>query len=144
MFIDLGYVGLTCRHDNDHDILKMLNYAYAVLDAICHRSIVAYGMSPFFGVHHTANFHNHPLVYDLIKSFRPFIDKQLLLFIKIWGCQYRSKKLVEFFQKLLADDHPPQSTTFAIIRCRGCCCAKDGPSLSNKRCLSVMAARSAI
>ena len=82
MFIDLGYVGLTRRHDNEHDINKMLNYAYAVLGAICHRSIVAHGMSPLFGVHHTANFHNHPLVYDLIEPFRPFIDKQLWLFIK--------------------------------------------------------------
>ncbi len=76
-----GFAGLTRRHDDESEVNQMLNYAYAVLGAICHRSIVAHGMSPLFGVHHRANFHNHPLVYDLIEPLRPFIDCQLFLYL---------------------------------------------------------------
>lgn len=80
-FARCGFAGLTRRHDDEHEVNHMLNYAYAVLGAICHRSIVAHGMSPLFGVHHRANFHNHPLVYDLIEPLRPFIDYQLCRYL---------------------------------------------------------------
>ena len=76
-FKQCGMSGLTRRHDDENEVNLMLNYAYAVLAAICHRSIVAHGMSPLFGVHHRANFHNHPFVYDLIEPLRPFIERQL-------------------------------------------------------------------
>lgn len=76
-FAGCGFSGLTRRHDDDSSINQMLNYAYAVLGALCHRSIVAHGMSPLFGVHHQANFHNHPFVYDVIEPLRPFIDYRL-------------------------------------------------------------------
>ena len=59
----------------------MLNYAYAVLGALCHRSIVGHGMIPNLGIHHRTNFHNHPLVYDLMEPLRPFIDRQLYLYL---------------------------------------------------------------
>lgn len=80
-FAHSGFSGLTRRHDDEHEINRMLNYAYAVLGAICHRSIVAHGLSPLFGVHHRANFHNHPFVYDLIEPLRPFIDYRLYLYL---------------------------------------------------------------
>ena len=80
-FTRCGFTGLTRRHDDANEVNYMLNYAYAVLGAICHRSIVAHGMSPLFGVHHRANFHNHPLVYDLIEPLRPFVDYQLCLYL---------------------------------------------------------------
>ena len=80
-FSHSGFAGLTRRHDDEHQVNQMLNYAYAVLGAICHRSIVAHGLSPLFGVHHQANFHNHPFVYDLIEPLRPFIDSQLHLYL---------------------------------------------------------------
>ena len=80
-FTHCGFAGLTRRHDDESEVNQMLNYAYAVLGAICHRSIVAHGMSPLFGVHHRANFHNHPLVYDVIEPLRPFIDYQLSLYL---------------------------------------------------------------
>ena len=80
-FTCCGFDGLTRRHDDEHEVNQMLNYAYAVLGAICHRSIVAHGLSPLFGVHHQANFHNHPFVYDLIEPLRPFIDYQLYLYL---------------------------------------------------------------
>ena len=81
LFSHSGFAGLTRRHDDAHHVNQMLNYGYAVLGAICHRSIVAHGLSPLFGVHHQANFHNHPLVYDLIEPLRPFIDCQLYSYL---------------------------------------------------------------
>jgi len=80
-FAGCGFSGLTRRHDDDNSVNRMLNYAYAVLGALCHRSIIAHGMSPLFGVHHQANFHNHPFVYDLIEPLRPFIDYRLHLYL---------------------------------------------------------------
>jgi len=80
-FATCGFPGLTRRHDDGSSVNRMLNYAYAVLGAICHRTIVAHGMSPLFGVHHRANFHNHPFVYDLIEPLRPFIDHRLHLYL---------------------------------------------------------------
>ena len=79
-FNQIGYKQLTRRHDNDHPTNQMLNYAYAVLGAICHRSIVGHGMSPLFGVHHSANFHGHPFVYDVIEPLRPVVDYHLYMF----------------------------------------------------------------
>ena len=80
-FARCGFSGLTRRSDDEHEVNLMLNYAYAVLSSICHRSIVAHGMSPLFGVHHQPNFHNHPFVYDLIEPIRPFIDYQLYVYL---------------------------------------------------------------
>jgi len=80
-FANCGFPSLTRRHDDHHDMNKMLNYAYAVLGALCHRSIVGHGMIPNIGIHHQANFHNHPLVYDLMEPLRPFIDQQLYLYL---------------------------------------------------------------
>lgn len=80
-FTHCGFSGLTRRSDDEHDANKMLNYAYAVLGAICHRSIVSHGMSPLFGVQHQARFHNHPFVYDLIEPLRSFVDYQLYTYL---------------------------------------------------------------
>ena len=71
---------LTRRHHQDHPLNAMLNYAYAVLGAICHRSIVGHGLSPLLGVQHKGHFHSYPLVYDLIEPLRSVIDWHLFQF----------------------------------------------------------------
>lgn len=81
-FKSLGFDNLTRRHHQEHLMNGMLNYGYAVLGAICHRSLVAHGLSPLFGVQHQGNFHGNPLVYDLIEPWRPFIDYHLSLHIR--------------------------------------------------------------
>ena len=80
-FKGLGYDKLTRRHDPEHMINGMLNYGYAVLGALCHRSLVAHGLSPLFGVHHKGNFHGHPLVYDIIEPWRSFVDYHLCIYL---------------------------------------------------------------
>lgn len=56
----------------------MLNYAYAVLASILHRSIIAHGLNPVLGIHHKYRFRSNPLVYDLMEPLRPLADLILL------------------------------------------------------------------
>lgn len=51
-----------------------LNYGYAVLNSLIHRSIIIHGMVPSLGIHHIGKYKSTPLVYDLMEPFRPFID----------------------------------------------------------------------
>ncbi|MBI3880160.1 MAG: type II CRISPR-associated endonuclease Cas1 [Verrucomicrobia bacterium] len=60
---------------------QMLNYGYAVLAALCHRSLIIHGLSPLLGVKHIARFHSDPLVYDLMEPFRPAVDLMLAEFM---------------------------------------------------------------
>lgn len=76
-FDSLGYDELTRRGDSEHKVNGMLNYGYAVLAAICHRSLVAHGLSPLFGICHKPGFHGSPLVYDVVEPWRPFLDALL-------------------------------------------------------------------
>lgn len=70
----------------------MLNYGYAVLAALCHRSLIVHGLVPQLGVHHKARYRSDPLVYDLMEPFRPAVDLMLAEFMvepeismKAWG-----------------------------------------------------------
>ena len=60
----------------------MLNYGYAVISAILHRSIVAHGLNTTLGIHHRYRFKSDPLLYDLIEPLRPFCDLMLVNFLK--------------------------------------------------------------
>lgn len=60
----------------------MLNYVYAVLSSILHRSIIAHGLNPVLGIHHKYRFKSNPLVYDLIEPLRPLADLILLHYHK--------------------------------------------------------------
>jgi CRISPR-associated protein Cas1 len=60
----------------------MLNYGYAVLQAVVHRSIVVNGLLPNLGFHHATKYSGDPLVYDLMEPFRAFVDGMLLAFRK--------------------------------------------------------------
>ena len=53
---------------------QMLNYGYAVLAALCHRSLIVHGLIPQLGVKHIARYRSDPLVYDLMEPFRPMVD----------------------------------------------------------------------
>lgn len=68
------------RKDPDHLANKMLNYSYAVLTSLVHRSIVIHGLSPLLGIQHVENYHSHAFVYDVVEPLRPFIDLALAIF----------------------------------------------------------------
>jgi CRISPR-associated protein Cas1 len=71
------------RRDRKEDTApnKMLNYGYAVLAALCHRSLLIHGLLPQLGVFHKPRFRSDPLVYDLMEAFRPAVELMLAEFL---------------------------------------------------------------
>ena len=59
----------------------MLNYGYAVLAALCHRSLIVHGLLPQFGVFHKPRYRSDPLVYDIMEPFRPAVELMLAEFM---------------------------------------------------------------
>lgn len=71
------------RHGEDEkNINAKLNYGYAVLGALVHRSIIVHGLSPLFGMHHAIRYQAHAMVYDLMEPWRPYVDQALVTFEK--------------------------------------------------------------
>ena len=56
----------------------MLNYGYTVLRATTARAVVAAGLHPSIGLHHSNDNNAMRLVDDLMEPFRPMID------LKVW------------------------------------------------------------
>lgn len=62
------------RDRNAYGLNAMLNYGYTVLRACMARSVVAAGLHPSLGIHHSNAGNPMRLVDDLMEPFRPFID----------------------------------------------------------------------
>lgn len=110
------------EHQNaKHPVNQMLNYGYAVLGAIIHRSIAIHGLNPALGVHHRFRFRSDPLVYDLLEPLRPLCDYLLLRFhladssrnIKVWVKQV-AQDLLDF--KVVVDQSKSLKLIYAIDR----------------------------
>lgn len=56
------------------DINALLNYGYTVLRATTSRAIVAAGLHPTIGLHHSNRGNAFALADDLMEPFRPFVD----------------------------------------------------------------------
>ena len=70
------------RRDQDAEGLNaMLNYGYTVLRAATARAVIAAGLHPTLGLHHSNDSNPMRLVDDLMEPFRPIID------LKIWQLQ---------------------------------------------------------
>ena len=71
--------GDTFRRDQDGGGLNgMLNYGYTVLRACTARAVIAAGLHPSIGLHHSNDNNAMRLVDDLMEPFRPVID------LKVW------------------------------------------------------------
>lgn len=55
-----------------------LNYGYAVLRAATARAIVAAGLLPTLGIHHSNKYNAFCLADDLMEPYRPFIDLEVV------------------------------------------------------------------
>lgn len=70
------------RRDQDAAGLNaMLNYGYTVLRAATARAIIAAGLHPSIGLHHSHDNNAMRLVDDIMEPFRPVID------LKVWQLQ---------------------------------------------------------
>ncbi len=79
-FLIFGLDGVQRRGEDEQNINAKLNYGYAVLNALIHRSIIAHGLSPVLGIHHITRYKAHAMVYDLMEPWRPYVDKMLCTF----------------------------------------------------------------
>jgi CRISPR-associated protein Cas1 len=79
-FAIFGLLEVQRHGDDEKGINAKLNYGYAVLGALVHRSIIAHGLSPLFGMHHVARYKAHAMVYDLMEPWRPYVDLALIAF----------------------------------------------------------------
>lgn len=66
------------RDQNAGGLNAMLNYGYTVLRAATARAVIAAGLHPTLGLHHSNDGNPMRLVDDLMEPFRPVID------LKIW------------------------------------------------------------
>lgn len=86
------------RQGAKNPVNQMLNYAYAVMGAFCHREIIAHGLNSSLGIHHKYRFKADPLLYDLIEPLRPFCDLILFKFKK-----ENPRKDIKEFIKVVAE-----------------------------------------
>ncbi|MFZ3017525.1 MAG: type II CRISPR-associated endonuclease Cas1 [Gallionella sp.] len=77
------------RRDQQGDGLNaMLNYGYTVLRAATARAVVAAGLHPTIGLHHSNEGNAMRLVDDLMEPFRPMID------LKVWQLHKQGEGLI--------------------------------------------------
>ncbi len=74
--------GADFRRDQQvNGINAMLNYGYTVLRACTARAVIAAGLHPTLGLHHSNQNNAMRLVDDLMEPFRPMVD------LKVWYLQ---------------------------------------------------------
>ncbi|MBY0409354.1 MAG: type II CRISPR-associated endonuclease Cas1, partial [Burkholderiaceae bacterium] len=74
--------GSDFRRDQDGDGLNaLLNYGYTILRSATARAVVAAGLHPSIGLHHSNDANAMRLVDDLMEPFRPVVD------LKAWQLQ---------------------------------------------------------
>lgn len=82
----IGSGGLRRRCPEDQTgINSMLNYGYAVMSSLCHRSLIVHGLLPQLGLHHRSRYRAVPLLHDFVEPFRPFVDWLLACQVKDRG-----------------------------------------------------------
>lgn len=76
------------RDQNGDGVNGLLNYGYTVLRAATARAVIAAGLHPGIGLHHSNDGNAMRLVDDLMEPFRPVID------LKIWQLLRNGEKEV--------------------------------------------------
>jgi CRISPR-associated protein Cas1 len=76
------------RDQNAGGINGLLNYGYTVLRATAARAVIAAGLHPSIGLHHSNDSNAMRLVDDLMEPFRPVMD------LKVWQLQRNGEKEV--------------------------------------------------
>ena len=76
------------RNQQGGGLNAMLNYGYTVLRAATARAVVAAGLHPTIGLHHSNEGNAMRLVDDLMEPFRPMID------LKVWQLHKQDEGLI--------------------------------------------------
>lgn len=62
------------RHRSGLPPNNVLNYGYAILRALCARSLVGSGLLPVMGIHHANKYNPFCLADDIMEPYRPYVD----------------------------------------------------------------------
>ena len=109
--------GDSFRRDREAEGLNaMLNYGYTVMRSATARAVIAAGLHPSIGLHHSHDNNPMRLVDDLMEPFRPFIDLQ------VWRLQRDGKSQVSSETKralvhTLYEDLPTSTGLTPVIIC---------------------------
>lgn len=71
------YPGFVRQQDGD-DPNSLLNYGYAIVRAIIARCLVASGLMPTLGIHHSNKYNAYCLADDIMEPYRPYVDMMVL------------------------------------------------------------------
>ena len=75
---DSGFV----RRQEGDDPNGLLNYGYAILRAVIARSLVASGLIPTLGIHHSNKYNAYCLADDIMEPYRPYVDLMVVNLIR--------------------------------------------------------------
>ena len=109
--------GAGFRRDQDGDGLNaMLNYGYTVLRSATARAVVAAGLHPSIGLHHSNDGNPMRLVDDLLEPFRPIVD------LKVWQLLRNEENEVtpdtkRALVRTLYDDMPTDAGVTPVMVC---------------------------
>ena len=70
------------RRQDGEDPNCLLNYGYAILRAIIARSLVASGLIPTLGIHHSNKYNAYCLADDIMEPYRPYVDLMVVDMIR--------------------------------------------------------------
>jgi CRISPR-associated protein Cas1 len=104
------------RDQNADGINAMLNYGYTVLRATTARAVVAAGLHPTIGLHHSNEGNPMRLVDDLMEPFRPVID------LKVWQLRRNGETMVtpdtkRALVRTLYDDMQTEAGATPVLVC---------------------------
>jgi CRISPR-associated protein Cas1 len=63
------------RHREGEPPNGLLNYGYAILRAVCARSLTASGLLPTLGIFHRNQYNAYCLADDIMEPYRPYVDR---------------------------------------------------------------------
>ena len=86
------------RRQNGDAPNALLDYGYAILRAVIARSLVASGLIPTLGIHHSNKYNAYCLADDIMEPYRPYVD---LLVINIMRIHKLSPEISNETKKLL-------------------------------------------
>lgn len=109
--------GTDFRRDQDGEGTNaLLNYGYTVLRSATARAVVAAGLHPSIGLHHSNDGNPMRLVDDLLEPFRPVVD------LKVWQLVRNGESEVtpetkRALVRTLYDDVPTEAGVTPVIVC---------------------------
>jgi CRISP-associated protein Cas1 len=104
------------RDQNAGGLNSMLNYGYTVARAATARAVVAAGLHPTLGLHHSNEGNAMRLVDDLMEPFRPIVD------LKVWQLAQRHETEItpdtkRTLVKTLFDDMQTRAGSSPVMAC---------------------------